>query len=339
MIRSCSFSMVAPVRLLLLLLLATLTACKADIDFTVEQKVDNEGNDYATLSWNVQPIGSITPTRVTLEPGFGDVDFTDSVDVFPTETTRYTLTVFAEFEDGGIANTLTNKYVYVGPRVNYDLITDTNLRACTEGTGFTHIEQFDSLICMDMGIDSVQGIGQLTDLKVVTLDLNNISDFATFADLEQVHTLSLSNNNIGDLSSFPYMPALTNLVLFNNSIENVLPLSVNPQLQNLAINNNQISDAYQFLGVINVTNLSIAGNEIEDITPIGNLTALQNLDARNNRIETGVWDLRTLENAALIDLRGNGGVKCLEYANLFFILGTAVLFDECEYPPPEAPQD
>lgn len=319
----------------LLVLVFSLLACQADIEFTVEQKVDRNGNDYATLSWDVQPQGSITPTRVTLEPGFGDVDFTGSVDVFPAETTLYTLTVYAEFEDGGIANTVKKAHVYVGPRVNYDLFTDSNLRACTEGTGFTHIEQFKTLICTDMNIQSIQGIEQLTDLQVLTLDINQISDLSPLASLDKVHTLSLTNNQLSDISTLPAMSALTNLVLFNNNISDITPLLENPQLLNLAVNNNQISDAAQFNILTNLTNLSIANNQIEDISPIGNMTQLQVLDAQNNQINTGVWDLRTLENAVLINLKGNGDVGCLEYGNLLLILGTAVLFDDCRFPPPE----
>ncbi len=318
-----------------ILFLFGLMGCQADIDFTVEQKIDNQGDDYATISWNVEPVGSITPTRVTLEPGFGDVDFSGSVDVFPDETTEYRLTVYAEFEDGGIANTVVKGKVYVGPRVDYRLFTDRAFRDCAQANDFTHIEQFNALVCTDMDIQSIQGIEQLTELKIVTLDINDISNLSPLAGLDKVHTLSATNNDISDLSTLPHLPALENLVLFNNAISNVSPLAENTQLLNLAINNNQISDASQFSMLTNLTNLSVKDNQIDDIGPIGQLTALQNLDARNNDLQRGVWDLRTLDNVTLIDLRGNPDIKCLEYANLIFILGTAVLFNECTYPPPE----
>ncbi|MCG8314278.1 MAG: hypothetical protein MI976_13805 [Pseudomonadales bacterium] len=316
-------------------LLLCLVACQAEIDFNIEQKIDDNGNDYATISWNVQPQGDVTPTRVTLEPGFGDVDFTGSVDVFPDETTQYRFTVYAEFPDGGIANTVVKGTVYVGPSINYDLFVDPQFRACVESTGFTHIQQFSALVCQDRGITSILGIEQLTDLQIVTLDLNSIEDLSPLAPLSNVHTLSLTNNELDDLSTLPYMESLTNLVLFNNHIEDITPLAANPQLLNLALNHNDIVDVEQFGFLTNVTNLSIAHNAIEDIAPIGLLTQLQNLDASYNALQRGVWGLRTLTNTSVIDLRGNGDVKCLEYANLIYILGTAVLVNDCTFPPPE----
>ncbi|MCG8671257.1 MAG: hypothetical protein MI867_17760 [Pseudomonadales bacterium] len=319
----------------LLFFAISLLACQADIEFTVEQKLDRRGNDYATLTWDVQPFGSITPSRVTLEPGFGDVDFSGSVDVFPTETTEYTLTVYAEYEDGGIANTVRTDIVYVGPWVDYDLFTDTNFRACLEEAGYTHIEQFISVVCTDRNINSIAGIEQLTDAQVVTLDLNNISDLSPLAGLNKVHTLSITNNNLTDISSLPTLPLLTNLVLFNNAISDVSALALNPQLLNLAINDNQIADTQQFAPLVNLTNLTVANNNIVDISGLGVLTALEVLNARNNRLDIGVWDLRFLESAYLIDLRDNPDVNCLEYANLIVILGTAVLFNDCSFFPPE----
>ncbi|MDX1696526.1 MAG: leucine-rich repeat domain-containing protein, partial [Ketobacteraceae bacterium] len=318
----------------LLLVLKFLSGCQANIDFTIDQEVDDEGNDFATISWDVQPVGRITPTRVTLEPGFGDVDFTGSVQVAPAETTEYRLTVYAQYEDGRIANTVVKGKVYVGPRVDYRLFTDTRLRECAGASEFTHIEQFSTLVCTDQGIESIQGISQLSELKLVTLDLNNISDLSPLAGLDQVHTLSITNNDLTSLATLPAMPALENLVLFNNGISDISPLMENPQLLNLAINNNQISDAAQFAILPNLTNLSVRNNLIEDIGPIGELSALQNLDARYNILKRGVWDLRSLENAIILDLRGNGDIKCLEYANLALMLGKAVLFNDCTFPPP-----
>ena len=189
-------------------LILTLVACQAEIDFTIEQKIDSSGNDYATISWDVQPQGDVTPTRVTLEPGFGDVDFTGSVDVFPEETTQYRFTVYAEFPDGGIANTVVKGTMHVGPRINYDLFVDPQFRACVESTGFTHVAQFTTLICQDRGISSILGIQQLTNLQIVTLDLNNIEDLSVLSSLSKVHTLSVTNNELEDISSLPYMESL-----------------------------------------------------------------------------------------------------------------------------------
>ncbi len=308
-----------------------LFACQADISFDAEQKRDNQGNDYATLSWSIQPVNNIIPTKVELEPGFGEVEFIGSVDVFPTETTTYTLTVHAEYESGGIANTVLTKTVYVGTWVDYDLFTDSNLRECLESSGFTHVEQFENVICTDRNIESIQGIEQLTNAQVVSIDLNNISDFSPLAGLNNLHTLGLSSNNISDLSSLPTLPALKNLVLFSNNITDISPLAENPQVENLALNNNQIVDTQQFAPLTNLTSLTVANNQITDIAGLSVLTSLQVLDAKNNLLTDGVWELRTLTSAVVVDLRDNPEVSCLTYANLLFTLGSAVLFNDCSF--------
>lgn len=86
------------------------------------------------------------------------------------------------------------------------------------------------------------------------------------------------------------------------------------------------------LDINTINDLSVKYNQISDIGAIGQLNTLQNLDARNNNLQYLVWDLRTLDSAVLIDLRSNPDIKCLEYANLMLVLGTAVLFNECTYP-------
>jgi len=56
------------------------------ISFSADVTTITEG-DSATLSWEVTEA-----TAVTIDPGIGLVDLIDSVSVFPTATTTYTLT-------------------------------------------------------------------------------------------------------------------------------------------------------------------------------------------------------------------------------------------------------
>ena len=309
-----------------------LSGCHPDVSFESEAKVAEDGSQYGTLTWSISEnsSGSTVPTSATIEPGIGDVDFEGSIDVFPETTTTYTLTVSALQSSGGLWTSTHKETIHIGPRVDFDLFSDTNFRACVEETEFTHIEQFKILVCTNKNIVDLAGIEQLTDLTTLTLDINNIVDFSPLAALENVNTLSITNNNISDLSSFPLMPGLTTLVLFSNAITDITPLANNPQLLNLAVSNNQISDSTQFSFISNLQSLTVQNNMIEDISGLSAMTELLALDASDNQINDGVIELQTLTKAHLVDLRGNGDVKCLEYANLVFALGTAVAFDSCK---------
>ena len=169
-----------------------LTGCTPEVIFEGESLVDDEGAQYGTLSWSVAPSagGSTVPTKVTIEPYIGEVDFTGSINVQPEETTTYTLRADATTVDGGIWNTISKVTIYIGPRVDYSLFDDVNFRACLEDAGITHIVQVTTLLCYDRDIDNIEGIQQLTGITTALLDLNNITDFSPLGSLSALQTLS-----------------------------------------------------------------------------------------------------------------------------------------------------
>ncbi|OUS25176.1 hypothetical protein A9Q99_21470 [Gammaproteobacteria bacterium 45_16_T64] len=319
---------------LILASLLFLTGCNPEVSFDGYSLVDDEGVQYGQLEWTIaaNAEGTTIPVRVTIEPDIGEVEFLGSARVYPQETTTYTLKAEAERTDGGFWTTITNVTIHIGPRVDYDLIEDSNLRACLEETNFTHIEQFKTLLCFDRGIESLEGIQQFTQFSSASLDQNTISDYSPLSALQELHSLSLTSANIVDLTGFPYIPSLTTLVLYDNQISDIRPLESNSQLLNLTLNSNKITDTQQFESLQELDSLLLKNNLIDDASGLAFNTGLIALDLSNNLIENGVIELQTLTNAIGIDLRGNKPTHCFEYAQLFLKLGPVMLFDQCTFP-------
>lgn len=328
------FTQLARSTALILSAIVFLTGCTPEVIFEGSSQVDGSGIQYGQLDWKISASsdGTTIPTTVTIEPGLGEVDFEGSATVYPQQTTTYTLRAEATRTDGGIWTTLSKVTIHIGPRVDYDLVEDDHLRSCLEETGFTHIEQFTTVLCFGRNIQNLEGIQQLTALTTVSLDQNPISDYTPLGELPLLSTLSLSNSGISDLSGFPFIPSLLNLTLYDNHISDIRPLQLNTQLKNLSLYNNAISDTSQFQPFIEIESLFLKNNAIEDVTPLASNTMLRALDLSNNQVSEGVIELQTLTSAVALDLRGNKPTSCLEYAQLYLKLGPALLFSQCTFP-------
>lgn len=321
-----------PSRICLLLSLLLLTSCKPVITFTGQSLVNAQGNEFGRLTWTVQGEESdqFQLTGVTIEPGIGAVEASGSLAVYPTQTTTYTLTAFASGPNNTIYNTVKKATIYVGPRVNYSQVQDAQLRACLQDTGFTHLEQFDVMYCLDRNIRSLAGLQQFSQTRSVSLDNNAITNLAPLAQMRALHTLSISNNALATLDGLAASNSIRTIVAFNNRLTDVSALAAMPQLLNLALDSNQLQDASPLASLQQLQSLSLARNQIANVAPLGALTGLLALDISHNGVNAGVTSLRTLTKASAIRSSGNGGVRCIDYANLLLALGPVVIFDNCK---------
>lgn len=319
--------------LIVLFNLCLLVACTYSVTFEGESLVNSQGQQFGRLSWNITvPDNGFIPQRIYITPDIGDVERTGRLDVFPAQTTTYTLIVEATREDGTVWNTSRPVTIHIGPRVNYSLFTDTALRSCAQETGFTHIEQFKSLLCYDRGITRLNGIQQLTELNYLGVDYNLINDFSPLQNLEKLTSLSASDNGITSVSGFPVIESLSALVLSDNGIADPSPLSALPQLDHLTLDHNQISNAATLAGFTQLTSLFVHNNQIRDVAPLGALTNLQALNLQSNGIQAGVLSLGLLQGIFALDMRNNTQVSCLQYASLYLVLGPALLTNGCRVP-------
>ena len=156
-------------------------------------------------------------------------------------------------------------------------IPDPNLRAAIEKAlgkvpGDTIIasdmENLTRLVAPEAGIMNLTGLEAATNLTVLYLHRNSITDISVVADLVKLTHLSLGSNSITDISAVSRLTNLTKLYLWENSITDISAVSGLTNLTELHLEDNSITDISAVSGLTNLTKLSIWGNNISDISPL-----------------------------------------------------------------------
>ena len=142
---------------------------------------------------------------------------------------------------------------------------------------------------VERGITDITGLEYATQLTVLDLGRNRISNYDQLAQLPKLRTLYLWANNIDDLSVLPLMPQLEFLDLNWNQITDISRLAEFTKLTTLSINGNKISDIKPLAGLTNIRNLGLSLNKISDVRPLTGLTKLETLHLEDNPIKN--WDL------------------------------------------------
>ena len=121
-----------------------------------------------------------------------------------------------------------------------------------------------------------------TDLSVLYLDFNPISDFSAFAELKSLVVLSLRGTRIVDIGALSGLTRLKRLYLSGNGITDISVLA----------------------GLTSLTHLLLAGNRITDIAPLAPLVRLSSLDISDNSI-VDVAVLHSFPELQEVYLHGN----------------------------------
>lgn len=142
--------------------------------------------------------------------------------------------------------------------INTLSISDQALSNCILNTGRLYVEEISALSCNNKGIQSLEGIEQLSELKTLFLNYNEIQDLSPLTELTGLYTLYLANNNIQDISALSDLTSLTKLAIQKNDIQDISPLESLTNLQNLYTRNNSI---YDFSVLDNLELKVLAGKE------------------------------------------------------------------------------
>lgn len=134
------------------------------------------------------------------------------------------------------------------------------------------------------GIENLQGMQYLRNLREVSFNDNRITSLAPLADLTSLERLLLDQNDISDLSPLSRLTRLSWLWLDHNRITSLRPLAPLTSLTWLTLWDNQVTDVSPLGAMVRLESLWLADNEIRDIAPIAPLTSLTALSIAHNQI-------------------------------------------------------
>ncbi len=135
----------------------------------------------------------------------------------------------------------------------------------------TGLEVATNLTLLRLYHNSISDISVVVDLvKLTYLELgsNSITDISAVSGLTRLTYLSLGSNSITDISAVSRLTNLTKLYLWENSITDISAVSGLTNLTELHLEDNSITDISAVSGLTNLTELAIWGNNISDISPL-----------------------------------------------------------------------
>ncbi|MCG9133380.1 leucine-rich repeat domain-containing protein [Candidatus Poribacteria bacterium] len=181
-----------------------------------------------------------------------------------------------------------------------------------------HLLPLDELRVNDNGISDITGLEFATNLKVLYLSKNPITDLRPLANLTALKRLYLwdlsPNTPTLDLRPLATLVNLEEISLENSKVSDISPLAALKQLSELHLTNNQIEDISPLAALTELRILWIQGNPVTDFSPLSelNLTEFRSDVDVNGDGVINILDLVTVANAlgkAEPDLNGDGVVN------------------------------
>ena len=189
-----------------------------------------------------------------------------------------------------------------------DMVTLTELDGHDAGiSNLIGLEFATNLIVLylwDNLISDISPLADLTKLEKLGLNKNLISDISPLARLTQVRWLRLQDNSISDISPLASLIGLQDLAIYLNSISDLSPLAGLTGLKALDFGDNLASDLSPLAGLINLEGLHISGQPISDLSPLSGLTKLTILGIFRTPI-SDLSPLAGLTNLKRLNLRYN----------------------------------
>jgi len=105
---------------------------------------------------------------------------------------------------------------------DYAFIVDPALRTCFENSGMS-VGQVHTVVCSGKGVQTLEGVQQLENLKNLNLSHNQISDLSPLS-ASSLEVLYATNNEIADIQALAGMASLKEVSLRKNNLQDASPL-------------------------------------------------------------------------------------------------------------------
>ncbi len=139
------------------------------------------------------------------------------------------------------------------------------------------------------GIESLEGIETLRELRTLNLEDNSIESVVPLQTLTKLEVLNLRNNGITSLEDIQFDDIIFLDIQELNLRHNVV--------RDEEGNETRLSDVSLLAHLTTLEELDLRDNHIEEISPLSNLRDLEQLDLRENRLH----DIEALETLTLLE--------------------------------------
>ena len=124
-------------------------------------------------------------------------------------------------------------------------------------------------------IRNLTGIEEATNLVVVELNHNLISDLSLLTGLIKLRRIGVRDNKISDVSPVAGLVNLRSLNISLNLISDISPVAGLVSLRRLGVGENIVSDLRPLTGLIKLEHISVSENPLADLSPLSGLTSLR----------------------------------------------------------------
>ena len=135
--------------------------------------------------------------------------------------------------------------------------------------------QLTDLALLDSSIADLTGLKYATNLEVLNLVNNRITDISPLTNLTNLTHLYLGDNALETIEPLAGLINLRVLDLYNAGVKDITPLANLTALESLVIVRNMIADISPLAGLKNLKRLQLAENPIQDFTPLLELDAVE----------------------------------------------------------------
>lgn len=194
------------------------------------------------------------------------------------------------------------------------------------------MQTLTELVARDAGIGDLTGLESATNMQVLDLVFNNVSDMLPLKNLRFLRYLNLHGNKLKALPpEVGNLTSLEQLYLFGNEIAGSIPPEVGKliNLRDLAIGLNKLTGSLpqEMRNMASLKNLGLSHNSISDISALSGMSGLRWLYLESNdisgRLPEGMGRLTNLESLYIdynniTDISEVSGMTNLRELSLYF---------------------
>jgi hypothetical protein len=170
---------------------------------------------------------------------------------------------------------------------------------------------------------SAEPLGQLTNLRSLSLEATGVADLAPLARLSALRHLNLSVTQITDLTALADLSSLQSLHLWGTKVAKLGPLAKLTALQVLDLQGTEVEDVTALAHLANLRFLDLRDTKVTNLCALARLTSLQDLNLWNTKIESlthlaGLSALKFLNlwGTMVADLTPLADLSALQFLNL-----------------------